>query len=69
MHDDLVRKPWCPVPANAPAATSPQVPLGRRPFHAEVARAVQARNEEAPGEEGASPQGGVDSSRLTLAEG
>ena len=36
---------------------------------AEVARAGQARNEEAPDEEGASPQGGVDSSSLTLAEG
>jgi hypothetical protein len=70
MHNDLVRTVVVPGAGQCARRDQPARYLWAvDAFLAEVARAGQARNEEAPGEEGASPQGGVDSSSLTLADG
>jgi hypothetical protein len=65
VHNDWSGPLWCPVPATASARYVPAVDA----FLAEVARAGQTRDEEAPDEEGPFPRGGVDSSSLTLAQG
>jgi hypothetical protein len=63
VHNDLVRTVVVPGAGQCARRDQPrQYRWAVDAFLAEVARAGQARNEEAPDEEGASPQGGVDGS-------